>query len=213
MTVTIDGTLGINGNITAPNATITSASISGSVTLANNLSVNGNLAVIGTLSAPGSVVQMVSNNFTTRLSTAIAVPATTFTDIAGFSVAITPKFASSKIYVTARWFGEFSSASLCDSMFGLKRNGVAVGNQASTGCAIGLAMPVISFFTDALSTPEQMYFDYTDLPATKAAITYQVYISTTAAGTVYSNRCVNATSGNSGSEVGSCSITAWEIAQ
>ncbi len=74
-------------------------------------------------------------------------------------------------------------------------------------------MAAISYYAnDGSSTPEMMFFDFYDSPATTSAVTYQVYAnSVNAAITLFTNRTV--TAGGASYEYGSSSITLWEIAQ
>lgn len=170
---------------------------------------------VGSVYAPGMVIQFLTKPLYTATSVAIPASYTTFTSIPDFNISITPKSATSKIYVMVRWFGEFSpQTNNWDSMFGLKRNGVAVGNgTGSTGAAQGIAMSAITYYaSDANSTPEVMYYDYYDSPNTTTSVTYEVFVCSTAASTLYTNRTV-AGGGASGLESGVSTITVWEIAQ
>ena len=163
----------------------------------------------------GSVVQMVNNTIYTPTAVAIPNSAAANTNIPDFLASITPKKASSRIYVQVRWFGELSNQpSNWETMFGLKRNGVAVGvNPGTSTGASGIAMAAIGYYaSDGATTPEMMFFDFYDSPNTTSAVTYQVYANTVGtAPTLYTNRTVVASGVNS--EYGSSSITLWEIAQ
>ena len=166
--------------------------------------------------AQGSVIQVVNTTISTPTAVGLPAGAQIFTDVPNLILVITPKAASSKIYVTARWFGEYTPQNAnWDSMFTLKRNGTVIvppGSPVTTN-PVGIAMAAISYYADdGASTPEMTYMDYWDSPNTIAAVTYQVCVVTLrAATTLYTNRTVNATSG--GHEYGFSSITAWEIAQ
>jgi hypothetical protein len=162
----------------------------------------------------GSVVQMI--NTTLYTPTAVAIPnnATANTNIPDFLASITPKKASSRIYVQVRWFGELSNQpSNWETMFGLKRNGTPVGvNPGTSTGANGISMAAIGYYaSDGSTTPEMMSFDFYDSPNTTSAVTYQVYANGTDASTLFTNRTVLASS--AGYEYGSSSITLWEIAQ
>jgi hypothetical protein len=167
-----------------------------------------------TVYSPGSVVQMVNTTIYTPTSVSVPNNATSNTDIPDFLAAITPKKDTSRIYVQVRWFGELNPQTQnWNTMFGLKRNGVAVGvNPAATSgsAAYGISMAALGYYaSDAASTPEMLYFDFYDSPNTTGATTYQVYVNTTGAAlTLFTNRTV-AVAG----EYGSSSITLWEIAQ
>jgi hypothetical protein len=98
-------------------------------------------------------------------------------------------------------------------MFGLKRNGTAVGVNPNTGgAATGISMGALSYFADdGNSTPETCNFDFWDTPNTTSALTYQVYANSTATPTIFTNRVVAAA--GAAFEYGSSTITLWEIAQ
>ena len=168
-----------------------------------------------TVYSPGSVVQMVNTTIYTPTAVAVPASATSNTNIPDLTCSITPKKSSSRVYVQVRWFGEFTPNSAnWNSMFGLKRNGTAVGvNPSTAGGATGIAMGALGYnLTDANSTPEVMFFDFYDSPATTSAVVYQAYINCTDSGTtLYTNRTVAAAA--AGYEYGSSTITLWEIAQ
>lgn len=166
-----------------------------------------------TVYSPGSVVQMV--NTTIYTPTAVGLNGeTNFVDVPSLTATITPKSASSRIYVTSRWFGETSGGNVnWDVSFGLKRNGTVIGQNPSSGGRNGISMAALSYYLqDGNSTPEMMYLDFYDTPSTTSATTYQVYaVAYTTATTLYTNRTVTASTANY--EYGSSSITLWEIAQ
>jgi hypothetical protein len=167
-----------------------------------------------TVYSPGSVVQVVNTTIYTPTSVAIPNNATANTNIPDFTCSITPKSASSRVYVQVRWFGEINPQTQnWNTMFGLKRDGVVVGvNPAATSgtAAHGISMAALGYYaSDAASTPEMMYFDFYDTPNTTSAVVYQVYANTAGAtATIQTNRTV----GTAG-EYGSSTITLWEIAQ
>jgi hypothetical protein len=165
-----------------------------------------------TVYSPGSVVQVVRTFISTP--TSVSVPANrTATNIPDLVCSITPKKASSQIYITARWFGEFSpQAATYDTMWSLRRNGVSVFDPTTGGGAGGITMAALSYWlSDANSTPETVMFDFLDSPNTTSPVTYQVYVTATGASTLFTNRTVAAGAANF--EYGSSSITLWEIAQ
>ena len=166
----------------------------------------------GSIYSPGSIVQVVPYYFTTQSSVAIPSSYTTFTDIPSFAATITPKYNTSTILITVNWFGEFNPQTAnWDTMWGIKRNGVAIGYPPSTGAAQGISMASISYYAnDASSTPEMMTFQYVDSPATVSPLTYQVYACSTATPTIYTNRTVSG-GGASGLEYGGSMITLMEI--
>lgn len=165
-----------------------------------------------TVYSPGSVVQMVNTTLYTPTSVVLPNDVVGNTNIPDFTVSITPKSASSRVYVQVRWFGEISpGTTIWNTMFGLKRNGTPVGvNPNANSGARGISMPALSYYSnDANSTPEMAFFDFYDSPATTSAVVYQVYANNNeTTPTIWTNRTVGA-----GNEFGSSTITAWEIAQ
>jgi hypothetical protein len=189
---------------------LTVANLSAPASAGNRISV----PAPNVLYAPGHIIQVL--NTTLYTPTAVSIPnnATGNTNIPDFACTITPKSTSSRIYVQVRWFGELSpQTSNWDTMFGLKRNGVAVGvNPNTAGGATGISMAALGYYlSDANSTPEMMFFDFFDSPASTSALTYQVYANTTGSTpTIFTNRTVAAAAASY--EYGSSTITLWEIA-
>jgi hypothetical protein len=174
-----------------------------------------NVATGDTVYSPGSVVQVVNTTIYTPTAVSIPAGAAANTNIPDFFATITPKKNTSRIYVQVRWFGELSPQTAnWDTMFGLKRNGTAVGvNPNTAGGSTGISMAAITYYAnDASSTPEICSFDFWDSPGTTSGLTYQAYANcVNAAITLFTNRTV--TPGGSGLEYGSSTITLWEIAQ
>jgi hypothetical protein len=168
-----------------------------------------------TVYSPGSVVQVVNTTIYTPTATTIPNNAVAYTSVPDLVCSITPKSASSRIYIIVRWFGEFSATNVTwDSMFGIRRNGVSIGENpnAPAGTPRGIFMASLSYYSnDADSTPETCVFDYIDSPASSSTLTYQVFLNSVFAGTMFTNRAVSAAGGVR--EFGSSSITLWEIAQ
>lgn len=224
--VTIDGGVvsniigDVTGNLTGNVTGNVDGNISGTATLEGNstLTTGATLssAEMGSIYAPGMVIQVVQNHIDTPL-----VQATTLNvlaAIAGVTATITPKFANSKILVMVRWFGETSpTGNTWDSMFGLLRNGTAVGSPGASSTpatrAIGITISSLSYYVgDANSTPETMSFQYLDSPATTSAVTYQLSYVADTTGTLYTNRTVGDVDSTAGYERGTSSVILMEIA-
>ncbi len=140
----------------------------------------------------GSVLQVVSTTKTDTFSTA----STSFIDITGFNVSITPTSSSSKILIVGTLT---SSAGLQGSISGyaqLVRNSTAVGNGSG---GLGTNNSADAAFTT--SWP----FVYLDSPATTSATTYKIQVRGDGA-TFYINTPSNRT------VVGASTITVMEIA-
>jgi hypothetical protein len=165
----------------------------------------------------GHIVQVVNTYYSQPTSVGVNVssPYTSYTDIPGVSASITPKSASSKIYITARWTGELSpiSGMAWDSVWFVRRNGTPVNIAPQPGSLpVGTHMPSLSHYaSDNDSTSEHIFFDVWDTPATTSTLTYQLSMATSTGGTIYVNRCVNGTT-SGGYERGTSSITLMEIA-
>lgn len=182
------------------------------------LTVNNNTITVPSghkLYAPGHVIQVVTLDNTGRASQGFS--ANTAMDVYGMSLSITPKSASSKILVQARWFGEMTAADrVYNSVFGLTRNGTQIGRQTDPGSTVinGITMAALSYEgTDASSTPETASFFITDSPATTSSVTYSVTFISDAGGTLYTNRAVGWSGQSSGFELGTSAMVLMEIAQ
>lgn len=137
------------------------------------------------------------------------------TDVAPFSVTITPSSISSKIIVFINWFGEHQTTSGWDTVYGLKRDGGSIGIPLATGNRTGgMAISSNSYYTPSGnddSTPEALSFYYLDSPGTTLPVTYQLTaLSGTAALTLYTNRTVGDVNQATDYERGTSSIIAIE---
>lgn len=168
------------------------------------------------LYAPGHIIQVVNTYQVDPYSLSVPSTYNTLTDLPGLAATITPKSDASKIYMIVRWFGEFNPVSSMgwSTMFNIKRNGSAIGLPPQPGTlTLGIAMASLSYFAnDNDSTPEMAMFDYLDSPSSTSALTYQVCVASNSGGSMFVNRCVNATT-SGGYERGTSSITLMEIAQ
>ena len=191
---------------------LTVASLSAPVASENKI----NIPSPTILYAPGHIIQVVNTYQVDPYSLSVPSTYNTLTDLPGLAATITPKSASSKIYMVVRWFGEYNPVSSMgwSTMFNVKRNGNPIGLPPQPGTlTLGIAMASLSYFAnDNASTPEMAMFDYLDSPASTAALTYQVCVASNTGGSMFLNRCVSATV-SGGYERGTSSITLMEIAQ
>ena len=170
------------------------------------------LASGDTVYSPGSVVQVINTTLVAPSAVGLSGQSN-FVNVPSFAASITPKSASSRIYITARWFGESAPQTAnWDTTFGLKRNGSVIGQNPNASGFNGISMAALSYYADdGNSTPEMMYLDYWDTPSSTSLLTYQLYAVAYGTSTLYTNRTVAASSSNF--EYGSSTITLWEIAQ
>ena len=134
-----------------------------------------------TQASAGQILQVVS---TTKSDTATTTSNTTV-DITGMSISITPKFASSKFYVTASFVvgAPSSHASVV-----LDRNGTDIGIGDAAGSRARLTASTCSG-NPAANQPVSMSFEYLDSPATTSALTYKIKWRSNDSGVaVYLNR-------------------------
>jgi len=132
------------------------------------------------VSAP-SVVQVKS---TTKLDT-FSVTSTTYTDITGLTVSITPTSASNKIFIIASVVAS-QSVGVNNGFMILARGGTAIGGGTAAGSRRSAAVAVNS---SSNNYPPSFSLSFLDSPATTSATTYSVQISAHSGGNVmYVNR-------------------------
>jgi len=146
--------------------------------------------------APSKVLQVVSANIGTSSSTSNTSPTST-----GLSVAITPLFSTSKIFMIVNATVGHSATNIQE--FAFARNSTVI-NNANNG-----AGGVFAITSTLVGNPSQMGYpwgmNYLDSPATTSSTTYSVYFWTDS-GTVYFN------TRGSGSPIGNATLTLMEIA-
>jgi hypothetical protein len=156
---------------------------------ANTITVPNSTGTIVTTGTPasGNIIQVVSTTKTDTTSTT----SSTFSDISGLSVSITPKFSTSKIYVTAFMVsggrGEFSHMGLR-----LMRDSTAIciGTSATGNRTNATA---ILYDIDRNNTASATVA-FLDSPASTSALTYKMqFKSSDNSSAVYLNRPYNDT--------------------
>jgi len=157
----------------------------------------------------GTVLQVVS----TTKSDTFSTTSTSFVDVTGLSVSITPTSATSKILV---FFTAYTSADQNSSSAPIRlvRDSTAI----DIGDAAG-SRPRVSgvFYTGDVSTGTQASIDaapnnFLDAPATTSALTYKIQMASASGATMYVNR-TSADRNTSGYDPrAASSITVMEIA-
>lgn len=151
----------------------------------------------------GSILQVVSTAKTDTFSTS----STSYVDITGVSVSITPKFSTSKILVM--FSGQITSAT------GVNSSGIQL-TRASTAIFVGDAsgsMVRATAMAYGVNADSQYSanFSYIDSPATTSSTTYAIQMRANSAGTAYLNRSSN-DNGTATDFRTPASITVMEIA-
>jgi hypothetical protein len=130
--------------------------------------------------AGGKILQVVSTTKTDTFSTS----STSFTDVTGLSVTITPTAATSKILLWLN-FGSFGADGTIECHAQVERDGTPVG----VGDSAGNRVPAGIYITPAAGNrPQGPGWSYLDSPASTSALAYQTQIRLGAAGTLYVNR-------------------------
>ena len=140
-------------------------------------------------------------------STFTSTTKTTWTDITGLSVSITPKYSTSKVMVVVALNGR-SGVNDYPRGYSVTRNGtrLTVGNSG-TGVPSSMVSPELPGSRDQVT----ISYTFLDSPASTSALTYQAqfYIPSGAGGTVY----VNTSPGqDSNSFLPISTITVYEVA-
>ena len=151
----------------------------------------------------GLVLQVVSTTKTDTFTTT----STTFADVTGFSVAITPTATSSKILIlcTMNWSGDnAAAAAYCKLLRG--STDIFIGDAAGSRTRVSQAH--IASNDDVSGTTS---LNFLDSPSSTSELTYKVQMAVSASGTGTFNRGRTDTD-NSQNSRGASTITVMEIA-
>ena len=158
--------------------------------------------IAATTPTNGTVLQVA----TTNKSDSFTTTNTTFTDVTGYSVSITPKSSSSKIYVNAVMnIGATYGTNTTYVRLMRDSTAIGVGDSAGSRTQVSIAAEPNG------NSMAQGSIVILDSPATTSSVTYKVQICTNGAGTAAINRSIDDTNA-SGRPRGFSSITVMEIA-
>jgi len=133
-----------------------------------NADINASAAIAGTkLTGVGKVLQVVSTSKTDKFSISTT---STFTDITGLSVAITPSSASNKILITGHISGGVDTGG-GRVAFRLMRNSTAIGVGDSAGSRQQTTVGATAVNANDHSNAS---FNFLDSPSSTSSITYKV---------------------------------------
>jgi len=150
----------------------------------------------------GKILQVVSTTKTDTFTTT----STSFTDLTGLSVAITPTAATSKVLLILT-FGTWDSNATNRLFAQVERDGTPIG----VGDPAGSRTPAAIAVTPAAGNrPTSNSWSYLDSPASTSALTYQTQVMV-ASGTLYVNRSQLDTDASSYTRTVS-TLTAMEVA-
>jgi hypothetical protein len=148
-----------------------------------------------------AVLQIKSTTKTDTFTTT----STTFTDVTGLSIAITPSSATNKIFVLATLAtGNNSTEAM---MLRLMRDSTAIAVGDAAGSRVQVTTGFYNANSDNMNTSAMSFLDS---PATTSATTYKVQIRGTGAATMAVNRSANDTNAATGSR-GVSTITVFEV--
>ena len=158
--------------------------------MASKLRVDSILPVDGApTSGGGGIIQVVSTVKTDTFSTT----STSFTDITGYSVSITPKFSSSKILIMGTLVAGYGVSSAYALYFRLMRGStpICVGDSDGNKTQASFGTQGLANTDTTISFP----FQFLDSPNTTSATTYKVQATSENPQTLYVNRSLE-TDGN-----------------
>ena len=151
--------------------------------MTSKLRVDSILPVDGApTSGGGGIIQVVSTVKTDTFSTT----STSFTDITGYSVSITPKFSSSKILIMGTLVAGYGVSSAYALYFRLMRGStpICVGDSDGNKTQASFGTQGLANTDTTISFP----FQFLDSPNTTSATTYKVQATSENPQTLYVNR-------------------------
>ena len=125
----------------------------------------------------GSILQTLS---TTKIDDHFQAATTSFVDVTGVTLTITPKYNTSKILITVS--GAFSHNTTSRlSLFNLVRGSTAIGLPTSPKSESATR----TMYHNGTDQLHQLHIEFLDSPATTSATTYKLQMRTNSSGTLY----------------------------
>lgn len=197
-----------NGTISGATSFTDTASFAGNLSILGRANVTQGLTTasrgINNASVPsGSVLQVQSTNLTSAFTTA----STSWIDLTGMSISITPISATSKILVNVClcFIGDSNTQGYCR----IVRDSTAIGIGDANGGRVRFSLNNYILQQNEVRTSTLLFLDS---PGTTSALTYKLQIQSQGTGTVYVNRSTT-WADNQTSGTGISTLTVMEIAQ
>ena len=201
------GNFAVTGNISSVGSITTSGITTGNIA-AGNVTASGTLSTssrgITKESMPaGSILQVQSTSLTSTFTTS----STSWTDLTGMSVSITPTSATSKILIDVClcFIGDAATQGYCR----IDRNGTAIGIGDANGSRVRFSL---NNYINQENEVRTSSLSFLDSPANTSPLTYKLQLQSQGTGTVYVNRSTTWADGQT-SGTGISTITVYEIAQ
>ena len=125
----------------------------------------------------GSILQTLS---TTKVDDHFQSATTSFVDVTGVTLTITPKYNTSKILITVSGAFSHNTASRL-SLFNLVRGSTAIGLPTSPKSESATR----AMYHNGTDQLHQLHIEFLDSPATTSATTYKLQMRTNASGILY----------------------------
>jgi hypothetical protein len=189
------------------NTNITAAKLATTGSASSSTYLRGDMAW-ASLPASGKVLQ-VSQTVISSAMTQTGGNWSTWVDLSGYSISITPSSSSSKVLYQIS-FGAMSQSTNA-IVFRLVRNGTVIGVGDASG-----SRPQATFRTmregDSNHTKTAPHFTYLDSPGTTSSVEYKLQWTGEGSPTIYVNRSQTDTDGQSYGARTISTMTVWEIA-
>ena len=129
----------------------------------------------------GGIVQVKS---VTKTDGDFSTSSTSYTDVTGLSVSITPTRSDSKILIFANLHGVGDSST--QAYFRFMRDSTAICVGTSVGSRVAATLG--SMYEDQTNDTNSCSQHYLDSPSTTSSVTYKIQARTQGSGTLYLNR-------------------------